>query len=149
MTNWGRGIQEVGFHAMSHLVDGGCQIRQGSHLQPQGHQLGTADSGPSSQLTLQPLCLSPAVPELQEQARAVGHLLSSLGGPLVGCGQHPEGPWGKTRRELSHPGPGGLEMEGQQVRSPGVARPCVPLSEQPSSPKGFAPLILSNCSFLL
>lgn len=145
VTSWSR---DVGFHALSHLVDGGCQIRQGSHLQPQGHKLGTADSSSSSQLTLQPLRLSPAVPELYEQLEAVGDLLVSLGRPLVGCTQHPEGPWGRTRRELSRPGPprpGDGEAAGAGLRRGSASR----APEQPSSPKGFAPLILSNWSFLL
>lgn len=136
---------------MSHLVDSWRQIRQGSHLQPQGHELGTPDSSSSSQLTLQPLCLSPAVPELEEPAGAVGHLLSSPGGPLVGRRQHLEGPCGRTRGSRVVRGPGGLETQ-REWSGARVARWHTAggqLSEQPSSPEGLAPLSLSKCSFLL
>lgn len=74
----GQGLQAVAIHARSHLVDGGGQIRQGSHLQLQGLELGARSSCSSTGLCRLPLCLPPAAPELEQQAGAIGDLLGGL-----------------------------------------------------------------------
>lgn len=112
----GAGLRAVGLHAVTHLVDGGCQVRQGSHAQLQGCEL-RATGSPSSYLLPQPLCLSPAVPELEKPAGAVGGLPGGLGRPLVGCSQHPEGSCGERGEKLSGPWtrrPGAGTQEGRR-----------------------------------